>query len=765
MDLPTGTAIDGRYVVTGQLGRGAMATVYRVRHAELGTVHALKVLDSTSPDLERRLLVEGRAQAALRHPNVVAVTDVVRVDGAPGLVMELVEGPTLEQVLARGSLTVPEVDELARGLFAGVAAAHDAELVHRDLKPGNILLAVGDGVTPRVTDFGLAKLLTDGGDTATRSGATLGTPAYMAPEQVRSSRDVDARADVFALGAILYELLAGRRPFSGGDSFATMEAVAYGRYTPIDEAAPGAPARMREAVTAALVTDREARAPSVAALAAQWCAGSPAPQCTWDLEVLRSLAPSAPGAPSHAGAGTFDLSGAASSTASHSAPPSMAPPAPNEVAPALPALPREPSGLPLLRTVGLAWFTAVGVTLGLALPFTLVHPAQLVPGLAAAPDWVGWLGYALAAVALVGAGLRAGRTHAHSAVTGGAIGAFAGVVANAVVGFPLVATMGASPLYRALAEEAGGQALQARVLPSVLSNLFWIGLGGGGLLVGGAAAVGALSAVLGESTRADEAPPLSAFSLRVFASTGLQLVVASVIVHAAVSAATVELTANVAQRLQGNPVAGLLLAGVVDAPVVQGFILVALSVGVFALGATQLARSQDHQNQRSELRAATAVVALAVAADAVLPIAFGASGPVPLLGAGALVGWSASLLAAGRRYALRNALPGHAPLDWPELASGGLVSGALLVGAVVQGGVGLALGGASIVTANLGPLRGEGTPDLTVIDQVFGAGRMVGVLLLGLTGLTTFGYCVFPGYLFQQWQRRRAGALVHAPKR
>ncbi len=251
-----------RFVVEGEIGRGGMATVYRIRHLELGTAHALKVLWVTGDQVRERLVQEGRIQASLRHPNVVSVTDVLNVDGAPGLVMELVDGVSLEQVLATRRLTGPQADAVAVGLLSGVAEAHRHGLVHRDLKPGNVLLARDSaGLVVKVTDFGLARVLSD--DVATHrrtaAGATFGTPGYMAPEQFGDTRGADARADVFSLGAVLYEIASGRRAFAGDDLFGLADAARAGRFTPLSELAPDLPAARQELVTRCLLPDPAGR--------------------------------------------------------------------------------------------------------------------------------------------------------------------------------------------------------------------------------------------------------------------------------------------------------------------------------------------------------------------------------------------------------------------------------------------------------------------------------------------------------------------------
>lgn len=293
MDLSPGHQLE-RYSVDSLIGVGGMARVYRVRHARLGSWHAMKLLQVPIPAVVDRLLQEGRAQSALRHPNIVPVTDIVDVDGVPGLVMEWVDGPSLSQLLAGHKLTLPQVDALAAGLFDGVIAAHRAGLVHRDLKPGNVLLQLThDRVVPRITDFGLVKALSGEslGEAMTRTGAMMGTPAYMAPEQLLDASAVDARADIFALGAILYELLSGERAFTGADTWELLGRIREGRYVPLEERCPGLPQEVLDAVSAALAASPQDRPETTEALARRWGSRS-LPSSPWtedELALLRDL--------------------------------------------------------------------------------------------------------------------------------------------------------------------------------------------------------------------------------------------------------------------------------------------------------------------------------------------------------------------------------------------------------------------------------------------------------------------------------------------
>ncbi len=250
-----------RYVVEDYVGHGGMAVVYRARHAELGTKHALKVMIGARPAVRDRLLAEGRAQAVLRHPNVVGVTDVLRVDGGLALVMEYVDGPDLARWLARfDRATFDEARWLLRGVAAGLAEAHALGVTHRDLKPENVLLErTATGLRPKVADFGIAKSLDEGGLSRTRSNVAMGTPHYMAPEQVRDAASVDARADVFALGALLYEIVTGRLAFPGDDVLTVLNAVAEARYAPPTELVPDLPEDLARVIAGCLVVDRDAR--------------------------------------------------------------------------------------------------------------------------------------------------------------------------------------------------------------------------------------------------------------------------------------------------------------------------------------------------------------------------------------------------------------------------------------------------------------------------------------------------------------------------
>ncbi len=268
-----------RYRVESTLGEGATARVYRVRHTTLNTVHALKVLTLDHPSIRDRLIAEGRAQATLNHPNIVAVRDVLDIDGAPALLMDFVPGPTLGEHL---SSSLPHPDETVRlfkAIATGVAYAHDHSLVHRDLKPANVLIDVSaNEATPRVTDFGLVRFLQppEGETRRTAVGVMMGTLGYMAPEQLRDSHTADLRTDVFALGALLYAMLAGRAPFTGTDQLEVMNATAECRYIRLkDRQGAQMGNRFDDIIDRCLQVDPDARYPDAHALLSEL--GTPTP--------------------------------------------------------------------------------------------------------------------------------------------------------------------------------------------------------------------------------------------------------------------------------------------------------------------------------------------------------------------------------------------------------------------------------------------------------------------------------------------------------
>jgi hypothetical protein len=202
------------YEILGKLGEGGMGIVYKARQLAADRVVALKMIlggGHVSADLLTRFRTEARAVARLQHPNIVQVHEVGEHEGLPYFSLEFCPGGSLDKKLAGTPLPPQEAAQLVETLARAMHAAHLAQIIHRDLKPANVLLAA-DG-TPKITDFGLAKKIDEAGQTA--SGAIMGTPSYMAPEQAGGKTAIGPPTDVYALGAILYECLVGRPPFKG----------------------------------------------------------------------------------------------------------------------------------------------------------------------------------------------------------------------------------------------------------------------------------------------------------------------------------------------------------------------------------------------------------------------------------------------------------------------------------------------------------------------------------------------------------------------
>jgi len=234
MTLSPGTRL-GPYEINSPLGAGGMGEVYRARDTRLGRDVAIKVLPSLFADDEQRLLrfeQEACAAGALNHPNILAIYDVGKQDGSPYVVSELLEGETLRERMAGSALPPRKAIDYALQVARGLAAAHEKGIVHRDLKPENIFINCDGRV--KILDFGLAKLIEPKVAHAqteiptrrvnTSHGVVMGTVGYMSPEQV-SEREVDHRSDIFSFGAILYEMLAGRRAFPGGSAAEASSAI------------------------------------------------------------------------------------------------------------------------------------------------------------------------------------------------------------------------------------------------------------------------------------------------------------------------------------------------------------------------------------------------------------------------------------------------------------------------------------------------------------------------------------------------------------
>jgi serine/threonine-protein kinase len=267
--LEQGTTIGGRYQLRSPIASGGMATVWRATDTVLARPVAVKVLHAhlaADPEFVARFRREAVAAARLAHPSIVAIYDTS--DDPESIVMELVDGRTLRDELdARGFLPPAEAVAVASSICQALEAAHKAGIVHRDVKPANVLLSAGGQL--KVADFGIAKAARTSGEDdlpdLTAIGRMVGTAKYLAPEQV-SGGDVDARTDVYAVGAVLYEMLCGRVPFTGDNDLAVATARLHGPPLRPRAVLRTVPPRLDEIVMKALATDPDERHPSASAL-------------------------------------------------------------------------------------------------------------------------------------------------------------------------------------------------------------------------------------------------------------------------------------------------------------------------------------------------------------------------------------------------------------------------------------------------------------------------------------------------------------------
>jgi eukaryotic-like serine/threonine-protein kinase len=241
-----GATLDGRWRLVRVVGQGGIGVVFEAESLERGGRYALKILRSEfceSEDIVSRFLSEVQASVRVDHPCVARVYEAVRAaDGTPYLVMELLEGQPLANRMNRGRVPVEQATAIVQNILAALTVAHAAGVIHRDLKPGNVFL-LGDQVTGtdvKLLDFGIALVLDAAGgmQRKTRTGMLLGTPGYMSPEQIRSIKQADQRADLWSVGIIFYELLAGVPAFEADNEFARVTKVLTSEPVPIENAAP-----------------------------------------------------------------------------------------------------------------------------------------------------------------------------------------------------------------------------------------------------------------------------------------------------------------------------------------------------------------------------------------------------------------------------------------------------------------------------------------------------------------------------------------------
>jgi len=290
------------YEILGELGRGGIGVVYKAKHLKLHRVVALKMIlrgEHASRDALMRFLAEAEAVAKLRHPNIVQFHDGGAHNGLPYFTMEYIDGGSLAAAVRKNPLTATDAARLVEQIARGVQYAHEHGVVHRDLKPDNVLLSfsgkpkapapntVASGLplneaVPKIADFGLAKILGEpgaaGDEALTHTGVAMGTPGYMSPEQATDSKTIGPATDIWALGAILYRLVTGRAPFVGANHIETIRQVIDDNVLSPNQLAPGLPRDVATICLKCLHKDPARRYASAAALAddlTRWLKGEP----------------------------------------------------------------------------------------------------------------------------------------------------------------------------------------------------------------------------------------------------------------------------------------------------------------------------------------------------------------------------------------------------------------------------------------------------------------------------------------------------------
>jgi serine/threonine protein kinase len=299
--------------VRSVLGEGGMGTVFEAEHITLGRSVAVKVLHASQAakkDAIRRFHQEARAAGAIGHPNICGVIDLGTLDdGSPYIVMERLLGETLaDRVAAEAGLPFEDVIDILIQVLSGLVAAHQQQIVHRDIKPENIFLTERAGCPPlvKLLDFGVSKMTGVPTGSArqedlalTRTGMVMGTPYYMAPEQARGERDLDARVDLYACGVILYEALTGRRPFTASNYNALLVQIVSTTPRPASELRPALPAAFEAVISKAMARRREDRYATAAEFQRDLQALRPPslPRVAVAAEVIRASPPPPPSRP------------------------------------------------------------------------------------------------------------------------------------------------------------------------------------------------------------------------------------------------------------------------------------------------------------------------------------------------------------------------------------------------------------------------------------------------------------------------------------
>ncbi|MBV8311409.1 MAG: serine/threonine protein kinase, partial [Planctomycetaceae bacterium] len=277
-------ALSAHYDVESEIGRGGMGVVYRGKDRRLKRTVAIKILPpelAFRSDIKTRFLREAETAAQLNHPNIVDIYSVDETEGLVFFVMAYIDGDNLAKRLHdHGALSIDETRRTLREVADALAYAHERGVIHRDIKPDNILIDAKSG-RPMVTDFGIARAVGDGDSRLTATGMAIGTPTYMSPEQASGDRQIDGRSDLYSLGVVAYQMLTSQPPFVANSTPAILVKHISERPTPIEQRRPDVPQELARIVMTMLEKDPANRFPSAAAVVTALDSGRMPERTSW----------------------------------------------------------------------------------------------------------------------------------------------------------------------------------------------------------------------------------------------------------------------------------------------------------------------------------------------------------------------------------------------------------------------------------------------------------------------------------------------------